>query len=209
METGTIVRGVVVVIAAYLIGGIPWGIIVARLVGGPDPRTIGSGRTGGANVLRALGPGYAILSGLLDLAKGIVAVLVARLVGGGPALEVFAALAAIVGHSRSPFIGFQGGRGVAPGVGGLLMIEPIVVLAIAPVFFIAVAISRYSSLGSLLASASAGAMLVVLTAVQHLSPVYAFYGVAGAGLIWYFHRDNIQRLLAGTERKIGAPPQPR
>ena len=116
MDTGQVVVGVLVILAAYLIGGIPWGVVIARLTGGPDPRTIGSGRTGGANVMRALGPRLALASGLLDVGKGVVAVLLAIAVGGGLPLEILAALAAIVGHSRSIWIGFAGGRGIAPGV---------------------------------------------------------------------------------------------
>ena len=101
-----------------MIGGIPWGVVIARVTGGPDPRTIGSGRTGGANVMRALGPRAAAASGLLDVLKGIVAVVLAIVVGGGLGLQILAALAAILGHSRSPFIGFSGGRGIAPASAG-------------------------------------------------------------------------------------------
>ena len=84
VEPWEIVRAIVIVVAAYLIGGIPWGVIIARLSGGPDPRTIGSGRTGGSNVMRALGPRLALLAGILDLLKGVAAVLLARALGAGP-----------------------------------------------------------------------------------------------------------------------------
>src|SRR3954453_20118215 len=117
MDTGEVLVAVVVIIVAYLIGGIPWGVVIAKLTGGPDPRTIGSGRTGGSNVMRALGPRLALLAGLLDLLKGGAAVLLARAVGAGPGVEVVAALAAVIGHSRSPFLGLGGGRGVATGFG--------------------------------------------------------------------------------------------
>jgi len=123
MSLVTLVRDSAIVVAAFLIGGIPWGVIVARAAGGPDPRSIGSGRTGGANVARALGLRLAVLTGFLDVCKGIVAVLIARAVGAGAAVEIVAALAAIVGHSRSPFLGMQGGRGVSAGFGGLLVIS--------------------------------------------------------------------------------------
>ena len=108
MSIPEIAIAVVVILAAYVIGGIPWGVVIARVTGGPDPRTIGSGRTGGANVMRALGPRAAAASGLLDVLKGIVAVLIAFVAGGGLLLQVLAAFAAIIGHSRSPFIGFKG-----------------------------------------------------------------------------------------------------
>src|SRR3954453_1786944 len=120
MDTGEVLVAVVVIIVAYLIGGIPWGVVIAKLTGGPDPRTIGSGRTGGSNVMRALGPRLALLAGSTDLLNGLAAALPARVLGAGPGVEVFAALAAVVGHSRSPFLGFGGGRGVATGFGALL-----------------------------------------------------------------------------------------
>src|SRR5512140_1400574 len=107
VDVPTVLRDIAVIIAAFAIGGIPWGVIIARLSGGPDPRTIGSGRTGGSNVMRALGPRLALLSGLLDAAKGASAVLLAWAVGGGDGLAVFAAMAAVIGHSRSVFMGFH------------------------------------------------------------------------------------------------------
>lgn len=205
MEPFDLVRALLIIAASYLIGGIPWGVIVARLSGGPDPRTIGSGRTGGSNMMRALGPRLALLSGILDLLKGSAAVLLARVLGAGPEVEVFAAFAAIIGHSRSPFLGFHGGRGVATGFGALLVFAPLAALAVIPVFAITILVTRYSSLGSLVGSAFGGVLLAVATYVVPYSPWYYLYAVGGAALIWLFHADNIQRLLAGTERKIGTP----
>ena len=124
MDTGQVLVAVLVVVAAYLIGGIPFGVVVARVSGGPDPRTIGSGRTGGANTMRALGPRLALIAGLLDVSKGIVAVLIAIAVGGGLGLQIAAALAAVIGHSRSIWIGFNGGRGIAPAFGTLVVHRP-------------------------------------------------------------------------------------
>ncbi len=206
MDGPELLRAIAIVVASYLIGGIPWGVIVARVTGGPDPRTMGSGRTGGANVMRALGPRLALVSGLLDVAKGVAVVLLARVLGAGAGVEVVAALAAIIGHSRSPFLGLGGGRGVAPSFGALLMLQPLVALVILPLFFAVIAITRYSSVGSLTASAAAGVLLAVVTAVTPLDPWLYLYAAGGALLIWLFHTDNIQRLLARQERKIGAPP---
>jgi glycerol-3-phosphate acyltransferase PlsY len=197
MDAGQIAIAAVVVVIAYLIGGIPWGVVIARATGGPDPRTIGSGRTGGANVLRALGPRAAAASGLLDVLKGIVAVLVAIVAGGGLPLEILAAVAAIVGHSRSPFIGFKGGRGIAPGFGSLIVIQPVAALVTIPVFAIVLLVTRYSSLASLAAAA-----IVVMVIAFDQSPLYVVYALATGGIIWLFHIDNIQRLLAGSERRI-------
>jgi len=205
VEPFDLLRAIVLVAAGYVIGGIPFGVIVARLSGGPDPRTIGSGRTGGANTMRALGPQLALVAGLLDMFKGTAAVLLVQLLGGGVDVQVFAALAAIIGHSRSPFLGFGGGRGVAPAFGGLLAFQPLVAVAIIPVFLGVIAITRYSSLGSLTGSALGGVLLAVATAVTPLDPWLYVYAVGGAGLVWLFHWDNIGRLLRGQERKIGAP----
>jgi len=202
MNIGEIAIAAVVVVVAYLIGGIPWGVVIAKVTGGPDPRTIGSGRTGGANVMRALGPRAAAASGLLDMLKGIVAVLLAIAVGGDLIVQIAAALAAIIGHSRSVFIGFSGGRGIAPGFGGLVVLHPIAALVVVPVFVVVLLVGRYSSLASLTATA-VGALTVVVTVVAFdLSPFYAVYALAAAGMIWLFHLDNIQRLLAGSERQI-------
>jgi len=202
MDAGQIAIAAVVVVVAYLIGGIPWGVVIARATGGPDPRTIGSGRTGGANVLRALGPRAAAASGLLDVLKGIVAVLVAIAAGGGLPLEVLAAVASIVGHSRSPFIGFKGGRGIAPGFGSLIVIHPVAALVTIPVFAIVLLVTRYSSLASLSATALAAVAIVVMAIAFDQSPLYIVYAFAAGGIIWLFHLDNIQRLLAGSERRI-------
>lgn len=202
MNVGEVAIAAVVVVLAYLIGGIPWGVVIARVTGGPDPRTIGSGRTGGANVMRALGPRAAAASGLLDVLKGIVAVVIAIAVGGGLLVQILAALAAILGHSRSVFIGFAGGRGIAPGFGGLIVLHPIAALVVAPAFVVVLLVGRYSSLASLTATAI-GALTVIGTVVAFdLSPLYAIYAIAAAGMIWLFHFDNIQRLLAGSERRI-------
>jgi acyl phosphate:glycerol-3-phosphate acyltransferase len=205
VEPTEIVQAVLIVVAAYLIGGIPWGVIVAKVTGGTDPRSIGSGRTGGANTMRALGPRLALLSGLLDMLKGTLVVLLARGLGAATAVQVLAGLAVIVGHSRSPFLGFGGGRGVAPGFGGLLAFQPWIAVAILPVFLGVIAVTRYSSLGSLVGSAAAGILMIIAATVIPLDPWMYVYAVGGTGLIWLFHADNIGRLLRGEERKIGTP----
>ena len=189
-------------VAAYFVGGIPFGIVVSRLVGGRDPRTVGSGRTGGANTLRAIGPRWALVAGLLDAAKGSVCVLLAGWLGLGPWGEVLAAVFSIVGHSRSPYIGFGGGRGVSVAWGTALVLRPLVALAILPVFAGVIAIARISSLGSLLGSLAGGILMIGIVHTQGLSTVYDVYAVASVGLIWFFHHDNITRLLKGTERRL-------
>ena len=203
MQNLDLVPVAVAFVAGYLLGGIPFGIIVTRLIGGTDPRTIGSGRTGGANVSRAVGFRWALVSGLLDVAKASVAVLLVVAIGGGPVPQVIAALMAIVGHSRSPFIGFHGGRGVAPATGGAIVIAPIILLAIFPVFALTILVTRISSLGSLSASLIGGLAMIVVAYLTPLAPIYFVYGVGVPGLIWLFHLDNIGRLLRGEERRVG------
>lgn len=202
MDVAQLVIAALVIGFAYLVGGIPWGVVMAKVTGGPDPRTIGSGRTGGANVMRALGPRVALASGILDVLKGVVAVGVAIVVGADLAVQILAALAAILGHSRSVWIGFAGGRGIAPGLGGLLVLQPLAALVVMPVFAVVLLVSRYSSLASLTSTAIGAVVVVVTVLVSALSPLYAVYALAAAGMIWLFHLDNIQRLLAGTERRI-------
>jgi glycerol-3-phosphate acyltransferase PlsY len=193
---------IVVVVASYFIGGIPWGIVVARFVGGPDPRSLGSGRTGGANVMRALGFRAALVAGFLDAFKGSAAVLLAILVGTDPLVHALAAIAAIVGHSRSPYIGLQGGRGVATGWGALLVLAPAIALLIVPIFLGLLLITRISSVASLTCTLIGGLGLLLAIPFAGLPPAYAVYAIVGTALIWIFHADNIQRLRKGEERRI-------
>ena len=192
-------------VVGYLIGAIPVGIIVAGLSGGPDPRTIGSGRTGGTNALRALGRKWALVVVLGDVAKGAVPVLFAALISGwDPWPMAIAALASVLGAIRSIYIRFHGGRGVGAGVGTLLVMAPLAILITAPVFFGAVLVTRYVSLGSLLgAAAICPATLLVVYLTQGSIPApYWLYATVGPALIWIAHWDNVQRLLRGEERRL-------
>lgn len=196
---------VLLVVLAYLSGSVPFSVLVARITGGPDPRTIGSGRTGGTNALRALGRKWAAVVVTGDLAKGAVPVLLARLLTGGDSVaEVACAFAAVVGSSRSIFLGFGGGRGVGTGVGTMLIIQPIAVVIAAPVFFLAILITRYVSLGSLLGSAAMFPAMLLIWAVASgaVPPAYLVWAAVGPALIWLAHADNIDRLIHGRERKF-------
>jgi len=199
----TVLR-VLLVMVAYLVGSIPVGVLVARFSGGPDPRSIGSGRTGGTNALRALGRRWAAVVVAGDLAKGALPVLLARLVTGDAGTEVLCAAAAVVGSFRSVFLGFGGGRGVGAGVGTMLVIQPIAVVIAAPVFFLAILVTRYVSLGSLLGSAAMFPAMLLIWAVASgaVPPAYLVWAAAGPALIWLAHADNIDRLRHGTERKF-------
>jgi glycerol-3-phosphate acyltransferase PlsY len=191
---------------AYLAGSIPFGVIVARLAGGPDPRSIGSGRTGGTNTLRALGWKWALAVVLGDLGKGAGPVLLARVATGGDStVEVLCAAGAVLGAWRSAFLGFAGGgRGVGTGVGTMLVLQPIAVLLAAPVFFGVILVTRYVSLGSLLGSAAMlpATLLIWAVAQGWVPPVQIVWAGVGAAIIWLAHADNIDRLLHGTERKF-------
>jgi acyl phosphate:glycerol-3-phosphate acyltransferase len=200
----TILQTVGLTLIAYLAGSIPMGILAARLSGGPDPRTIGSGRTGGTNALRALGRKWAAFVVIGDLLKGALPVILARYVtGGDPITEVLCGAAAVSGAIWSVFAGFRSGRGVGTGVGTMLVIQPVAVLLATPVFVGVILLTRYVSLGSLLGSAAMfPAMLLVLLVVPTTPLPYVLYSAVGAALIWLAHADNIDRLLHGTERKF-------
>ena len=204
LDQGLLLRALLVALA-YFAGSIPVGVIVARLSGGPDPRTIGSGRTGGTNALRALGRKWAALVVAGDLAKGAVPVLVTRILTGGDTLaEVLVAGAAVLGSVRSVFLNFTGGRGVGTGVGTMLVIQPLAVVLAAPVFFLVILATRYVSLGSLLGSAAMfpATLLIWAVASGWVAPAYLLWAVVGPLLIWLAHAYNIDRLIHGTERKF-------
>ena len=204
MDPAVLLRTVVLMLIAYLAGSIPVGIVVARISGGPDPRTIGSGRTGGTNALRALGRRWAAVVVVGDLLKGIIPVLLARYVtGGDPLTEVLCGGAAVAGAIWSVFVGFRSGRGVGTGVGTMLVIEPIAVLLATPVFVLVILLTRYVSLGSLLGSAAMiPATLLVFMVVPETPLPYVIYSAVGTAFIWLAHADNIDRLIHGTERKF-------
>jgi glycerol-3-phosphate acyltransferase PlsY len=205
MNLATLLGDLALILVAYVSGSTPVGVLVARASGGPDPRTVGSGRTGGTNALRALGRKWALVVVAGDLAKGALPVLLARVVtGGDAAMEVACGFAAVVGSARSVFLRFGGGRGVGTGVGTMLVIQPVAVLLAAPVFVIVIAITRYVSLGSIVGSAALfPAMLIIfLVANGAIPPAYLVYAAIGPALIWFTHADNIRRLLHGEERKF-------
>jgi acyl phosphate:glycerol-3-phosphate acyltransferase len=194
-------------VVGYLLGSIPTGMIVARVYRNVDLTAYGSGRTGATNVLRTLGSGAAAIAFAGDFLKGLLAVAVARYViaFGDPQipwLELIAAIAAVLGHSYSMFIGFKGGRGVVTGFGATIVAAPVPMLIALVVGAVCIAATRYVSLGSVVGSALAGVLLCV-QAVLTGEPAWALWGVLVGGFIVVAHRDNIERLLAGTERKLG------
>jgi glycerol-3-phosphate acyltransferase PlsY len=198
---------VLAAVVGYLLGAIPFGLIIGRATKGVDLREHGSHRTGATNALRTLGAPAAAAVFLLDVGKGVAAVLLARLiVPDDPTTEWAAAaagIAAIVGHNWSVFIRFTGGRGVATSAGALGAMSPWTLLVIAPVVVLVIWRSRYVSLGSI-----TGALLApVVTAGFALAAVVGVpaivYALVSGLLVTVAHADNIGRLRAGTERKIG------
>lgn len=194
-------------VLGYLLGAVPVGLIAGRMTRGIDIREYGSHRTGATNALRTLGTRTAAVVFVLDVAKGVLAVLAARLVfGGDPLVEWSAAaagFAAIVGHNWSIFIGFTGGRGVSTSAGALGAMSPWTVVVIAPIVFAVIWRWRYVSLGSIVGALGAPVVSALLAAIGAASIPAIAYAVAAGLLVTVAHADNIARLRAGTERKVG------
>jgi glycerol-3-phosphate acyltransferase PlsY len=185
-------------VAAYLIGAIPVGVLVARLAGGVDIRRHGSGNIGATNVLRTLGPGAGVITLLGDIVKGYLATSAAGALGGEAWLGAGAA-AAVVGNCWPVFLGFSGGKGVATGLGAFLRAAPLAVLPAALVWIVVVALTRYVSLASILACVG---FVVAAWALGAARPVVGGAAVVALIIVWR-HQQNIQRLCAGTESRLG------
>lgn len=188
----------IVSVGAYLLGSIPFGLVVAKVMGLPDPRTIGSKNIGATNVLRTGSKTAALATVLLDGAKGLVAVLVARAVAGEDAAQT-AALTAFLGHCFSLFLGFKGGKGVATFLGALYGLSFLLGAAACLIWLLTVVIARYSSLSALVASAATPFVALIMGQ----SDRFVVLAAMAAILIWR-HRENIARLRAGTESKVGS-----
>jgi glycerol-3-phosphate acyltransferase PlsY len=180
----------------YLLGSIPFGIVVTRLAGLGDVRAIGSGNIGATNVLRTGRKGLAAATLVGDGLKGTAAVLIASVWGPSPA--ILAALGAFLGHLFPVWIGFKGGKGVATFLGCLIGLKPLAALVFAAIWLCVAFATRFSSLAALIASLATPALLWSLGE----RPMAALF--AGlAALLWWKHRENLRRLLAGGEGRIG------
>ncbi len=197
---------------AYLLGSISWGVIIGKVTRGVDVRHYGSGATGMTNVLRVMGPRMAVLVLVLDLAKGVIAVLLAKVWAGNTMTEALAGILVIAGHNWPVFGGFHGGRGVTTGVGGLAVVSPLAASVSLAVFIPTVVVSRYVSLGSVLAVSTSMIAVATLVALGAEPWQYLIYAGIGGPMILWRHKENIRRLLAGTERRLGqaaeTPPKP-
>ena len=204
------VGAVALVLLAYLIGAMPFGVLAGRLAKGIDLRRHGSQRTGTTNALRTLGLRWAVAVFVLDVSKGVTAVVLARalyLAGPSASAEWVAAacgVAAVVGHNWSVFIGFGGGRGVATSAGGLLAISPLTLAVVAPLVALVVWRTRFVSLGSLVAAMAAPLITATLAAMAVVGWAAVAYALVAGVLIVISHGDNVSRLRSGTERRIGA-----
>jgi len=191
-------RIVIAIALGYLFGSIPFALLLTR-PRGIDLRHVGSRNIGAANVLRTAGVVPAIAVMLLDGAKGAMAVLAARLMSDDPAVVMTAGLAAIVGHVYPAWLRFRGGKGVAASAGVFAMLAPVATAIAALVFVATIIVTRFISAGSI-----AGALALVVAAAAGNVPGPIVAGaIAAAILVVHRHRDNLSRLVAGTERRIG------
>ena len=186
-------------------GSISWGYILLQWRMGVDVRDYGSGRTGMSNVLRTGGAKSAAAVLTLDIAKGIIAVILARLIIGTHGAEVTAGLIVLVGHNWPVFLGFKGGRGILTALGGLVLMVPVAALIATATFLTITYLSRYISLGSVVGVMIGAITILVLALADMNSDIYMIYGfIAGIIIVWQ-HRDNIQRIREGSERRLGQP----
>jgi glycerol-3-phosphate acyltransferase PlsY len=190
------------ILGGYLLGSFPTGYLVGRL-NGIDVRDYGSGKTGGTNVLRTLGWGAMIVVAVADAIKGLVTVVLAQQVTGSPIVVVLCGVAVVAGHNWPIYIKFKGGSGVGTALGVLIGIAPLAALILFTAFLVPVFITRYMSLGSVVAASLAPIVVLFLVRADYLPLEYALFAVVGAALVLWRHRGNMRRLLDGTERKIG------
>jgi glycerol-3-phosphate acyltransferase PlsY len=193
----------VAAIVGYVIGSIPAGLWAGKLARGIDLREYGSGKTGFTNVLRTIGVKWGIAVLVVDILKGVVPVVIALVISDEPWVAAVAGLAAAIGHDWPFLAGFHGGRGVATSYGAALAMNPIASLAVLPFGIALVATTRMVSVMSVGGAPVLALVFVVLSAIGWQPWAYAVYAVLAAIQVVVLHWENIQRILAGTEPKIG------
>ena len=193
----------VLVVVGYLLGAIPFGIVVSKAMGLPDPRTVGSKNVGFTNVLRASGTKAGVLTLIGDMGKGWMIGWAAMQWLTDERFIMLVALSVILGHIFSPFLNFKGGKGVATALGAVLGLSPSIGLLLVLIWLGAVAIWRYSSGGAL----AAFGCLPVVAIVNEQRQEFLVFALIVSGLIWIKHKDNLVRLWKGTENKIGKTKQ--
>jgi acyl phosphate:glycerol-3-phosphate acyltransferase len=204
-----------VILLCYLLGSIPFGVLVSKYLSQKDVRQFGSGKVGATNVLRTSGRKAAAMVLAGDMLKGVISVIAAGFIFGNDLLvvgnfglgtlvaQVLAALAAVVGHNWSVFLGFKGGRGVATFFGGLAVLCPPAALIGGEALIVSMGLTRYASFGSIVGVIVTYIILVPLIIIYKFPIEYLVYALIGGVVVILMHKDNILRLVAGTERKIG------
>ena len=189
------------ILVSYLLGAIPFGLFFSKLFSDVDIRTVGSGNIGATNVLRAAGKKAAILTLLMDTMKGLIPVLIVKFLFQDDAITVLSGAAAILGHNFPVYLKFKGGKGVATSYGVVLAVAPWIGCLCLLVWVLVAYIWRYSSLSALVSFACYLGLTFFITSQQ--SKPYGLLALFIFGMIYYRHRENIKRLLSGTEPKIG------
>lgn len=197
MEQQGLIAGLAIV--GYLLGGVPFGVVISKAMGLPDPRTVGSKNVGFTNVLRVSGKKAGILTLIGDMGKGWVMGFAATQLLQDEWATLLVALAPFLGHLFSPFLGFKGGKGVATALGSVLGVAPLIGLLLLLAWIGAVALWRYSSGGAL----TAFGLFPVIALMLRPTPALMLFSVAVSGLIFIKHKGNIERLWKGTESKMG------
>ena len=209
-----VAKFVAIVVIAYLLGSIPFGLIIGKIASGVDIRKHGSGKTGATNVMRTAGTKFGVLTIVLDVAKAAGAVILAKALVGSNILpigaislnwhiaQVMAGLAVVAGHNWPIFAKFKGGRGVTAYFGTLLAIFPPAGIFGAEVLAISALRSRHMSIGSILGALASWCLMVPLTIAYGFPPIYLAYGLIVIALLVYQHRDNMKRLQQGTARQL-------
>lgn len=205
-----------IIVIAYLLGSIPFGLIIGKVSKGIDVTKYGSGKIGGTNVMRAVGTKAGILTIVLDICKAAGAVVLAKVIidpgmltiaGANihyyQATQVMAGLAVLAGHNWSIFLKFKGGRGVASFFGTLIPIFPPAAIFGGEVLAIVALNSKYMSLASITSVFATWCLLIPMTIAYNLPPIYLAYSLAATAMVIYQHRGNIIRLQQGTERRLG------
>jgi acyl phosphate:glycerol-3-phosphate acyltransferase len=191
------------VLTGYLVGAIPFGIVIGRLAGVRDVREQGSGKTGFTNALRALGIRWAGLVVAGDIVKGLAPVLFAHFVLDSAWAAALAGAAAVIGHIFPVYIGFRGGRGVSTAFGAFLGVQPIAALAVIGVSLVVLVIWRYASLMSVIGVFVGFVVVTAMVFVGRLPEPYLLFALLTMLAVELSHLENMRRLLAGTEPKIG------
>ncbi|MCS6965077.1 glycerol-3-phosphate acyltransferase [Thermoflexus sp.] len=202
-------RSVALLLGAYLLGSFPTGWVVVRLLTGQDVRRVGSGRTGGTNAMRAGGLPAGLLTGLGDLLKGALAILLARLLfPDQPMAGVIAGWLAVAGHNWSIWMGFRGGAGTAPNIGAALALWPLSAAVLLPMIPLAAALTGYASLTSMVLALAIPLVFAVRTVFFNGPWVEILYGLGTLGMVAWALRPNFRRLREGTEPRLRISMRP-